>query len=49
MVMMKGEEYDDDDDDDDDIYPWDNDEHAAGNVDGDQVVGELPLEYQLHF
>ena len=48
MVMMKGEEYDDDDG-DDDVHPWDNDEHAAGDVDGDQVVGELTLEYQLHF
>ena len=28
--------------------PRDDDEHAAGDVDGDQVVGELPLEDQLH-
>ena len=27
--------------------PGDDDEHAAGNVDGDQVVGELPLEDQV--
>ena len=29
-------------------YPRDNDEHAAGDVDGDQVVGELTLEYKLN-
>ena len=29
-------------------YPRDNDEHTAGDVDGDQVVGELPLEYKLN-
>ena len=28
--------------------PGDDDEHAAGHVDRDQVVGELPLEDQLH-
>ena len=28
--------------------PGDDDEHAAGDVDRDQVVGELPLEDQLH-
>ena len=29
-------------------YPRHNDEHAAGDVDGDQVVGELTLEYKLN-
>ena len=29
-------------------YPRHNDEHAAGDVDGDQVVGELALEYKLN-
>ena len=29
--------------------PGDDDEHAAGHVDGDQVVGELALENQLNF
>ena len=28
--------------------PGHDDEHAARDVDGDQVVGELPLEDQLH-
>ena len=28
--------------------PGDNDQHAAGDVDGDEIVGELPLEDQLH-
>ena len=29
-------------------YPGDYDEHAAGHVDGEQVVGELALERQVH-
>ena len=29
-------------------HPGHNDEHAAGHVDGEQVVGELPLEGQVH-
>ena len=28
--------------------PGDNDQHAGGHVDGQHVVGELPLECQLH-
>ncbi len=28
--------------------PGDDDEHAAGDVDGEQVVGELPLEGEVH-
>ena len=28
--------------------PGDNDEHAGGDVDGEHVVGELPLQGQLH-
>ena len=28
--------------------PGHDDQHAARDVDGDQVVGELPLEDQLH-
>ena len=28
--------------------PGDDDEHAAGHVDGQQVVGELPLEGEVH-
>ena len=30
------------------VDPGDDDEHAAGHVDGDEVVGELPLEDQVH-
>ena len=29
--------------------PGDDDEHAAGHVDGDKVVGKFSLEYKLHF
>ena len=29
-------------------HPRDNDEHTAGDVDGDQVIRELPLEYKLN-
>ena len=25
-------------------HPWDNDEHARRDVDGEQIIGELPLE-----
>ena len=28
--------------------PGHDDEHAARHVDGDHVVGELPLEHQVH-
>ena len=28
--------------------PGDDDEHAAGHVDGQQVVGELPLKGEVH-
>ena len=28
--------------------PGDDDEHAAGHVDGQQIVGELALEGQVH-
>jgi hypothetical protein len=28
--------------------PRHNDEHAGGNIDGEQVVGELSLQGQLH-
>jgi hypothetical protein len=28
--------------------PGDDDEHAAGYVDGEQVVGELPLEGEVY-
>ena len=28
--------------------PGDDDQHAAGDVDGDEIVGELPLEDELH-
>ena len=30
------------------VDPGHDDEHAAGDVDGDEVVGELPLEHQVH-
>ena len=30
------------------VDPGDDDEHTAGDVDGDQVVGELSLEHQVH-
>ncbi len=30
------------------VDPWDNDQHAARDVDGDEVVGELSLEHQVH-
>ena len=30
------------------IDPGHDDKHAAGHVDGDEVVGELPLEHQVH-
>ena len=30
------------------VDPGDDDEHAARHVDRDQVVGELPLEHQVH-
>ena len=30
------------------VDPGDDDEHAAGDVDGDEVVGELALEHQVH-
>ncbi len=28
--------------------PGDDDQHAAGHVDGDEVVRELPLEHEIH-
>ena len=30
------------------VDPGHDDEHAAGHIDGDEVVGELPLEHQVH-
>ena len=30
------------------VYPGDNDKHTARHIDGDQVVGELSLKYQVH-
>ena len=30
------------------VDPGHDDEHAAGHIDGDEVVGELPLEDQLN-
>ena len=31
-----------------DVYPGHDDEHAGGHVDGEQVVGELPLEHHQY-
>ena len=30
------------------VDPGHDDEHAAGHVDGDEVVGELALEHEVH-
>ena len=30
------------------VDPGHDDQHTAGDVDGDEVVGELPLEHQVH-
>ena len=30
------------------VDPGHDDEHAAGHVDGDEVVGELALEHKVH-
>ena len=32
----------------DDVHPRDDDEHTAGHIDGEKVIGELSLEGQIH-
>ena len=31
-----------------DVHPRDDDEHTAGHIDGEKVIGELSLEGQIH-
>ena len=31
-----------------DVHPRDDDEHTAGHIDGEKVIGELSLEGEVH-